>query len=339
MHSDKELIHRKNSKPDIILRNGTKLSEHKIDSDLNTMRTEFVPYIKDFATKHDLFKNEAEVGIEFAHKGVSSVVAIIDSSSDKWVLKIHRGKKHAAGEVLFFTAWEEAGVSVPHILETGEINGLPYTLMNFVDAPTLDAAYSREELLDQEAFIEMGKILRLMHSVTSDGYGPVVDEQPEFKTVEDWLEGEDMNKRFEYIREHGLLNGLEDTLLKSIEIIKRHGENNHSTYCHTDFGTANMFATDPITIFDSIPNFNSGYYDLGRIQFIQITMNDTTEVFEQMLKGYFVEQECDEEVLMAYTFLAFCMKARYWHQTGRVDRLETARQYFIEAAHQNNDGK
>lgn len=340
MDSNENPIRSENSKPNVILRNAPKLSEHEVDNDLNKMRTEFVPYIQDFVTTHDLFKNEPEVGIEFAHQGVSSIIAIIDSSSsaDKWVLKIHRSKKHPAGEGLFFTVWEEAGVSVPHILETGEINGLPYTLMNFVDAPTLDTAYSREELLDKGAFIEMGKILRLMHSVDADGYGSVVDEKPEFKNVEDWLEGEDIKKRFDYIREHGLLNGLEDTLQKSIGVIKRHGKNNRSTYCHTDFLPANMFATNPITIFDSIPKFNSGYYDLGRIKFEQIADNNATETFEQLLKGYFVEKECDDEVLMAYTFLAFCMKARYWHQTRRVDRLETVRQYFIEATHQNSDG-
>lgn len=330
----------KSAMPNIIFHNEPKQSEHQVDHSFNEMKVEFVPHIQEFISEHPLFRDKKEIGVEFAHKGVSSIIAIIDSSSssDKWVLKIHRSKEHPAGEGLFFTVWEEAGVSVPHILETGEINGLPYTLMNFVDAPTLDTAYSREELLDKEAFIEMGKILRRMHSVDADGYGSVVDEKPEFKTVEDWLEGEDIKKRFDYIREHGLLNGLEDTLQKSIEVIKRHGKNNRSTYCHTDFVPANMFATNPITIFDSIPKFNSGYYDLGRIKFEQIAYNNTTEIFEQLLKGYFVEKECDNEMLMAYTFLAFCMKARYWHQTRRADRLETVRQYFIEATHQNSDG-
>lgn len=322
------------NKPRVILRNSTKLSEHEVDNDLNQMRTEFVPYIQDFVTTNDLFENEAEVRIEFAQKGVSSIVAIIDSSSGKWVLKIHRSKKHSAGEGLFFNVWERAGVTVPHILGTGEINGLPYTLMNFVNAPTLDTAYSPEELLDQGFFNEMGKILRRMHSIDADGYGSVVDEKPEFETVEGWLESEDMNKRFDYIKEQGLLNGLEDTLQKSIEVIKKHAKNNPSTYCHTDFLPANMFATNPITIFDGIPKFNSGYYDLGRIKFQQIADNNASESFEQLLKGYFVEKECDEELLMAYTFLAFCMKARYWHQTNRVDRLEKARQYFIEADQQ-----
>jgi hypothetical protein len=328
----------KSAKPNVILRNEPKLSEHEVDQSFNEMKREFIPYIQEFVAKYDLFKDELEVGITFAHKGVSSLIAIIDTPTNKLVLKIHREKEFSAGEDLFFTAWEEAGVSVPHILETGEINGLAYTLMNFVDAPTLDTAYSREELLDNGAFIEMGKILRLIHSVDADGYGSVVDGKPEFNTVEDWLESEDMKKRFDYIREHGLLTGLEDTLQKSIEVIKRHGKNNRSTYCHTDFLPANMFATNPITIFDSIPKFNSGYYDLGRIKFEQIADNNDTETFEQLLKGYFMEEDCDDEMLMAHTFLAFCMKARYWHQTGRVDRLETVRQYFIEATHQNSVG-
>ena len=116
----------------------------------------------------------------------------------------------------------------------------------------------------------------------------------------------------------------------SLEIIKRRAQSNYITYCHSDFGPANMFATNPITVFDSNPKFNSGYYDLGRIKFGQIAAKNTPEVFEQILSGYFEDEVCDDEVLTAYTLLAFCMKAWYWHQTGKVEQLETARKYFVE---------
>ena len=98
-----------------------------------------------------------------------------------------------------------------------------------------------------------------MHSESADGYGFVVDGKPEFETVEEWLEGDDMKRRFDYIDEHNLLEGIEDELDKALEVTKQHSENSDSTYCHDDFGTANIFATDPITIFDPQPKFNSGY--------------------------------------------------------------------------------
>jgi tRNA A-37 threonylcarbamoyl transferase component Bud32 len=316
--------------PNIIFHNEPKLSEHGVDQKFNAMKVEFVPYIQKFVAEHGLFKNEAAIGIEFAHKGISSIIAIIDTPTNKYVLKIPRSRDLSAGEGQFFQAWERVGVAVPHVLETGEIHGMPFTLMDFIDAPTVDVASTQEERLDKKMYEEMGQTLRLMHSVSAEGYGSVVEGKPEFETVEEWLAGDDMKMRFDYIKEHGLLTGLEDVLEKSVDTIKKHAQGHDSTYCHADFGVANMFATSPITIFDSNPKFNSGYYDLGRIQFGQIAIANTSEVFEQMRSGYFEDAECADEVLAAYTFLAFCMKAWYWHQSGKVELLERARQYFFE---------
>lgn len=316
------------AKPSVLLRNEPKLSEHEIDDDLNRMRAEFIPHIQHFVTEHDLFKNEAEVGIEFAHKGVSSVIAIIDTPTDKWVLKIPRNKAHTNGEGEFFDVWEEAGVTVPQIIETGELNDSPYTLMEYIDAPTLDTCYSHEELTERGIYAEMGKALRLMHAEPAGGYGFVVDGKPEFETVEEWLEGDDIKRRFDYIAEHNLLEGIDGELDKALEVIKQHAANSYSTYCHDDFRTANIFATDPITIFDPQPKFNSGYYDLGKMNFIKIALNGSDESFKQLLDDYFNDDDCNDAVLSAYTFLAFCMKCPYWHQTGRQEQLEIAKRYF-----------
>ena len=267
---NKETLHKnlEGGKPSVVLRNEPKLSEHEIDDDLNRMRAEFIPHIQYFVTEHDIFKNEAEVGIEFAHKGVSSVIAIIDTPADKWVLKIPRNKAHTVGESEFFDVWEKAGVTVPEIVETGELHGSPYALMEYIDAPTLDTCYSHEELIERCIFAEMGKALRLMHAEPAAGYGFVVDGEPEFETVEEWLAGDDIKRRLNYIDEHNLLERIEGELDKTLEVIKQHAANSDSTYCHDDFGTANIFATDPITIFDPQPKFNSVYYDLGKMNFI-----------------------------------------------------------------------
>lgn len=330
MHSNEKPSHSENSKPNVILRNTPKLSEHEIDNDLNKMRTEFIPYIQDFVTEHDLFKNEAEVGIKFAHKGISSVIAIIDTPADKWVLKIPRSKTFSVGEGQFLQVWEKAGVTVPKIIETGELNSFPYTLMQFIDAPTLDTQYTSEELTSNGIFTEMGKILRLMHSEKVTGYGRVVDGKPEFETVEEWLEGDDMKKRFDYIDENNLLEGVEDELVKAFKVIKQNSKTEESTYCHDDFFPTNMFATSPITIFDANPRFNSRYYDLGKIKFLNIALEDSEESLKQLLDGYFDEDSCNNQVLNAYTFITFCVKCRYWHKSGREKELNVARKYFSQ---------
>lgn len=301
MQSNKRLTADEQHKPKVILRNEPKLFEFEIDNDLNKMRTEFVPYIQDFVTEHDLFKDEEEVGIEFAHKGISSVIAIIDTPADKWVLKIPRNKTHTVGEGQFLQVWEKAGITVPHIIETGELKGFPYTLMEYIDAPTLDTEYTTAELTSNGVFTEMGRILRLMHSETVTGYGRVVDGRPEFETVEEWLAGDDMKKRFDYIDEHNLLEGVEDELVKALEVIAQNAQTEESTYCHDD---------------------------LGKITFYGIALKGSEKSLQQLLDGYFGEDSCDNQVLNAYTFLTFCMKCRYWHQSGREEQLEIAKNYF-----------
>ena len=316
--------------PHIVLRNEPKLSEDEADADLNEMRLEFVSHIKDFVATSDHFNDEEEVGIEFAHKGVGSVIAIIDTSTDKWVLKIPRSKRFSAGEGQFLQVWEESGVAVPHVIDTGELYGSSYTLMQFIDAPTLDTRYTYEELITNGTFTEMGKTLRLMHATPASGYGFVVDGKPEFETVEEWLAGDDMKKRFDYIEKHNIFEGIEDELAKALQVIIGHAKETDTTYCHDDFGQANIFATEPLTVFDPNPRFNSGYSDLGKVKFFNIAFNGSPEALKQLLDGYFGEDVCDDRVLNAYTLISFVYKCPYWQKKGRDKELQKAKDYFSE---------
>ncbi len=324
----KEENKKKDNKSNVILRNEPKLSEHEVDRDLNEMRTSFVPHIQDFIANHDHFKDEEEVGIEFAHKGVGSVIAIIDTTTNRYVLKIPRSKRFSAGEGQFLKVWEEAGVTVPRVIDTGELNGSPYTLMQFIDAPTLDTRYSYEELIANGTFTEMGKVLRLMHSKPVSGYGFVTDGKPEFETVEEWLAGSDMKNRFDYVEKLQILKGIEGELTKALDVITEHSRTSSSTYCHDDFGQSNIFATDPITVFDPNPRFNSGYYDLGKIKFINVALNGSKTALDQLLNGYFSNETCNDRVLNAYTLLSFVYKCPYWKKTGREMELERVKKYF-----------
>ncbi|MFM2423649.1 MAG: hypothetical protein RLZZ70_34, partial [Candidatus Parcubacteria bacterium] len=327
MYKEENNRNTENVRPNVILRNEPKLSEHEVDRDLNEMRTSFVPHIQHFIANQDLFKDEEEVGIEFAHKGVGSVIAIIDTPTNKWVLKIPRSKRFSAGEGLFLQAWARAGVTIPQVIDTGELNGSPYTLMQFIDAPTLDVRYSYEELIANGMFTEMGKVLRLMHSEPVSGYGFVVDGKPEFKTVEEWLAGSDMKNRFDYVADLQILEGIEDELTKALDVITEHSKTSSSSYCHDDFGQSNIFATYPITVFDPNPRFNSGYYDLGKIKFFNIAFNGSKTALDQLLNGYFDKETCNDRVLNAYTLLSFVYKCPYWKKTKREKELERVKEY------------
>lgn len=315
-------------KPNVILRNEPVLSEYEVDRGFNEMKKELVPHITQLVAGHDLFKDEEEVYIEFAQVGISSIIAIIETPARKCVLKIPRDKKFSAGLELFSTVWNDAGVRVPNIIETGEVHGSPYALMEYIEAPILADAMNEGASFANNPFIEMGKTLRRMHSKKVVGYGFVVDDKPEFLTVEDWLAGQDMKKRFDYIEKHNLLDGIEDLLPKALATIKLHSEQTGSTYCHTDYVPKNIFATEPITVFDPNPKFNNSYYDLGLVRLSDISQGASCESSTKLFEGYFTEEECDERVLNAYTFLALCIKYPYWHKTGKEKQLESAKEYF-----------
>ena len=314
--------------PKVVFKNKPPQSEHEVDQKFNAMRLEFIPHIEQFVAKHDQFKDEVEVSITFAQEGYSSIVAIIETPHKKLVLKIPRSKEFSAGEGKFLMKWKEAGAIVPHVEEIGEINGHPYILMEFIDAPTLKEAYSAEELIDRGIYKNMGKLLRLMHKPKAYGYGFVVEDNPEFQTAKDWLEGEDMQKRLNYVAEYNLPGTLHDTLPKILKIIEVHSAERGSSYCHDDFNTSNIFATESITVFDPNPKFNNGYYDLGRTLMGHIAFGQRPEVNEQLIEGYFGNTDYSKKALYAYIFLAFCMKFPYWHNKKLEEQLTTILNYL-----------
>ena len=289
---------RANSKnTNIIFKNEPKLSEHEVDSKFNERRITLIPFVKDFISNHDLFKDK-EVNVTFAQKGISSLVCIIESSNEKLVLKIPLSVSHSLGEGQFLKAWEQAGVKVPHVIEEGMLGEHSYALMEYVDAPILSEVYNNEELLENGIYFEMGQTLSAMHEPRAEGYGRVVDGHAEFVEFKDWINSEDMQKRYQYVGENMFLGEEHGSLATAIEILTKHDNSEKkSSYCHDDFGASNIFATHPITVFDPNPRFNNRYLDLGRSVFIRICHDGIFP--QQFLDGYFGDKPYDEKVLHA----------------------------------------
>ena len=149
----------------ITFHNEPKLSEHEVDRNFNERRLALVPLIRDFISANDRFKGR-EVGVTFAEKGVSSLIAIIETPAEKMVLKIPLSNGFAEGEAQFLGVWEQAGVKVPHVFEAGVLGERSYTLMGYVDAPVLADAYSHDERLEKNIYEEMGQTIQ---EIRADG--------------------------------------------------------------------------------------------------------------------------------------------------------------------------
>ncbi len=302
-----------------------KLSGHEADKHFNERRVALAGQLEGFISAHSRFQGK-EVAITFAQKGVSSLIAVIETVGGKLVLKLPLSTTYAEGEALFLKAWEQAGVKVPHVFEEGILDGHSFILMEFVDAPILTSLYSPEQLAEKGLYREMGKTLCLMHRPTAEGYGRVVDGKPEYAQFSDWLLSEDIATRIAYVKEHALLGDEHGSISAAFEVLRAYinGQPN-SSYCHDDFGAANIFATTPITVFDPNPRFNNGYIDLGRsvVKLLSEGINPA-----QLLEGYFDGVDYDEEALRAAVLLNTYMKYPYWHKVKRVEQIQRMQQYL-----------
>lgn len=315
--------------PKIVFRNEPKLSEHEVDSKFNERRMNLVHFVKDFISSNERFKNK-DISVTFADRGISSLISVIETADEKLVLKIPLSIKYSRGEAQFLKVWEESGIKVPRVYEEGELGGHPFTLMEYVDAPILGDVYSNEELIEKKIYLELGRILRVMHTPEAEGYGLVVNGKAEYPKFSDLLEGHDMQKRLQYVKENKLLGDKHGSLDIVTQILIKYFENKKSSYCHDDFGPYNMFATNPITVFDPNPRFNNGYLDLGRSLCVRIGHGISPE---QLIEGYFGNELYDKKALHASILLNIYMKLPYAHKTKKLKNIKNWQEYLAENKH------
>lgn len=314
----------------ITFKNKPKLSEHEVEQKFNDRRKSLVPYVEEFISTHERFQNK-DIVVTFAHVGVSSLVSIIETSKEKIVLKIPLKLKNPESEALFLKIWESAGIKVPHVIEEGNFRGEYYVLLEHINAPVLSGLYSEKEMQEKSIYLEMGKILRKMHTPRAEGYGDVILGKAQYPTFRDWIESEDVQKHVRYMKESGLLTEEHGSIDLVFEILSKHTDGAKSNYCHNDFGTSNIFATDPITVFDPSPKFNNGYIDLGHALVLRIAYDGTIQ--PQFISGYFQEEPVYTKVLQASIVLNSYLKAKYWHKTKKLEQIKNIQNYLLENKH------
>lgn len=311
--------------------NQPKYSEHEVDKTTNERKEILVPQIKEFISSHSLFLGK-KVDVTFMQSGISSLVCIIGTEKDKKILKIPLSNLNPRLEGKFLRAWENAGVKTPHIFEEGVIGDHHYIMMEYIEGKTISDLYTREELLTSNIYKNLGETLRKMHTPKVSGYSASINnqEEPEYANFSEWIENDERTKnKFIYIEEHKLLDkDRHGSIQDAIKIIKsKIGDSSETAYCHDDFHIGNIFATDPITIFDPRPCFNHPYIDVAR----SITMAEKSglEIVEsQFLEGYFKDEECDRKLLQAFLILSTALKLPYVHKINRTERIEKIQEYL-----------
>lgn len=305
------------------------MSDHEADQLTNEQRMEVAGKIEEFLDSHTLFRGK-NIEVSFAQKGVSSLVSIIDIGERKYVLKVPRRPGMAELEALFLNAWKSAGVAVPEIIDQGMIDTHAYILMEFIDAENLKDHYTLNGLIRERIFVKMGETLRAMHGVHASGFGKPIHGKGEYDDFKSWLLGEDgYAKKKDDIEKLNLLDDSYGPIETVIDILIS-GLENKSVYCHYDFAPENIFATDPVTVFDPIPAFNHPFMDLARTIVIAVSRCGPTDAASQLLEGYFgKDREYDMRALHAAIVIQAYMKFPYWNKTAQTQRLEYVKEYLL----------
>jgi fructosamine-3-kinase len=316
----------KKTQKKVTFHNQPKLSNYEIQKEFNERRISLVPQIKDFLCNYDRFNNKV-INVTFSEKGVGSLISIIETDTEKLILKIPLSKKFSGSEGLFLKTWEKAGVKVPKIIDKGILNEYSYILMEYIEAPLLSEKYSPEEMGKNGIGFKLCQILRTMHKPIANGYGHTINGKAEFQNFKDWINSSRIQESIKYVQENKLLGDEHGSLSTALKILEEHTNKNESSYCHNDFGSSNAFATDPITIFDPNPEFNNSYLDLSLSLFNIISSGLSPQ---QMIDEYFNGEQYNKNALHSAILLNSYIKLPSRHKKGMFDQIKKLQEYLIQ---------
>jgi len=304
------------------------LSRHEVDAQSNERKIGLLPHIETFLNQHPLFKDK-DVQVSFPTVGAASLVCIVQTSDVRQVLKIPLStKSFYKSEGDFLMAWEKVGVKVPHVIEEGTIDSSSYLLMEYIDAKPLNDVYRKGAMIKEEIFVKMGSTLRMMHQAKSEVFGVVKDGKGGYSKFSEWLDYEINQKRPEGAAfldkdKHG-------DFQNAVKIINEFvGTSTESCYCHNDFAYQNIFATDPLTVFDPIPIFGHPYLDLARAIVIALGRGISDEASEQLMRGYAgTDLVLDRQALQAAILIQSQIKFGYWSKVGKEEGIKDVQTYL-----------
>lgn len=311
--------------------NQPKLSTHEVHTKFNERRMSLLPHVETFLGQHPLFKDE-DVLVSFPTVGAASLTCIIQTPETKEVLKIPLStQSFYESEGFFLRAWEKVGVKVPHVIEEGKIDGSYYLLMEFIDAQTLPEAYKKGAMIRNEIFVKMGSTLRTMHSARGEGFGVVKDGKGKYSRFNEWLDYQLKEKAAYAVDGETFLDddkhGNFALTIKTMNDFA--GASSESCYCHNDFAYQNIFATEPLTVFDPIPIFGHPYMDLARAIVTALGREMHEDAAEQLMRGYAGNDLIlNRSVLQAAIILQSYLKFGLWSKTGKEQGIKDVQAYL-----------
>ncbi|MGB4076492.1 MAG: aminoglycoside phosphotransferase family protein [Minisyncoccia bacterium] len=246
-------------------------------------RKEIVDRLEGFLQQHDRLKGK-DVTVEYFSRGVSSLAMKIEAPNETVVLKIPFEGDPTDGEAFALHAWKEVGVMTPDVLDIGKIGNSNYILLQYLPVGSIIDVTTHEERVESDIYEYLGRTLRKMHRVQTDGYGPIDGKgRGAYPTFEEALPSFTEGKDGTYVIEQGLMDA---THLKRARtaLVTYEQEHPGGVLCHTDYGLGNALASNPPAIFDPAPTSTIPYMDIGRAVYGLVTEGD--QAIERFIASY-----------------------------------------------------
>lgn len=306
--------------------NEPKQSLFETDRWINRRRRSLVGSLERFVLESPSFRSR-HLTLKFAGSGNSSLVCFIDGDADAYVLKLHlRGT--CVAETHFLKAWKGVRVSVPEVVDHGNMGDTSYILMNRVCAPLLSTALRRGATMPRPYF-EMGRTMRVMHSVQTNGYGAFVSGHGEYTTMKEWLYSDPIQMRIDAAFTNNLLGLSQDDLDQAFDELIHYSDRQKATsYCHYDFSPGNVLATQPLTVVDPFPLVNVGLLDLGRTVHLMAAKMVAPGGIDEFIRGYFGDESVDIRVIRAAVIVSAYTKCYYWLYRNKMSLIKNTMDFL-----------
>jgi fructosamine-3-kinase len=315
--------------------NQPRLFSNEIDKESNERRIGLIPHVETFLNQHSLFKDR-DVEVTFPFTGAGSFTCILEATDLKKVLKIAlSSQSFYESEGSFLKAWENVGVKVPHVIEEGAIDGSYYLLMDFINAKTLHEEYKKGAMIREEIFVKMGSLLRMMHTAKSEGFGVVKDGKGGHSQFSEWLDYQVTHKSSYVDDERFLDDSKHGNFATAIKVINDYvGTSTESSFCHNDFTFENIFATEPLTVFDPVPILGHPYMDLAKAIVTALGREISDEASEHLIRGYSgTDLVLNRSALQAAIIIQSYMRFGYWSKAGKRGGIKDVLVYLEKTKH------
>lgn len=268
--------------------------------------------------------------IKFFPNGISSVVGLIESGNQKYVIKSTRWPKNVLREARFLQIWQQAGIKVPHYYgkfpAPTRFEGTVLAVYEYIDASSAKNYFAENPAeSDLSTWKSIADQLIKMSKHSATGFGKAVGEnfdQGELPTLHDYIQSKLKPEDIDYLASESVLTPTQLAYVTRI-ISETKQKDYPSVYTHNDLGLHNVLDHgENLVIFDPFPVITHPYMELAVSYIWAVIQGQTPKSAEVLLETYsHQDPEFDLKTFNQFLLIRVLSKQVYWLRMQESDPI------------------